>query len=58
MGDHLPVWSDALPFICRHQNPRCKDDPCPRGISWMCNAAADSSLRQATHPQPTSEPTA
>jgi hypothetical protein len=38
-----------MPFICLHGDPRCKDDPCPRGIArTLCNAPADHPARQST----------
>jgi hypothetical protein len=36
-----------LPFVCRHEDPRCEDDPCPAGIQWLCNAPADHPARKA-----------
>lgn len=39
--------AEALPFVCRHADPRCEDDPCPHGIQWLCNAPADHPARSA-----------
>jgi hypothetical protein len=45
--------ADLIPFICRHNDPRCKDDPCPWGIArFLCNAPKDDPAR-ASRPQPT-----
>lgn len=41
-GKHTP----RTPFVCRHQDPRCKDDPCPLGIArTLCNAPDDHPSR-------------
>ena len=37
-----------LPFVCRHRDPRCDEDPCPAGIAWLCNAPADHPARAET----------
>lgn len=47
MGDPI------LPFVCRHADPRCEEDPCPAGIQWLCNAPADHPARQALSQHPT-----
>ena len=37
---------EPMPFVCRHADPRCEDDPCPWGIARsLCNAPADHPLR-------------
>lgn len=39
--------NDPVPFICRHADPRCEDDPCPWGIARvLCNAPSDHPLRE------------
>lgn len=50
MTTDAEVAAVELPFVCRHADPRCKDDPCPWGIArFLCNARADSSARAAAH---------
>lgn len=49
--------TDEPPFLCRHADPRCEEDPCPWGIArFLCNAPADDP-RRAAPTTPTKGPT-
>lgn len=37
---------EAAPFVCRHGDERCQEDPCPWGIARvLCNAPAKDPIR-------------
>lgn len=37
---------EPMPFVCRHADPPCEEDPCPWGIArFLCNAPADHPAR-------------
>ena len=45
-----------VPFVCRHADPRCDEDPCPWGIARvLCNAPADHPIRARQASNPTAE---
>lgn len=50
-GAAADIRQVALPFVCRHADPRCEDDPCPAGVQWLCNAPADHPARQQDEAQ-------
>ena len=46
MSADLLALAEPMPFVCRHADPRCEEDPCPRGIArFLCNAPADHPVR-------------